>query len=129
MNRIVLAGLLLILALPAAAGPDAPGCFTRTYDRAHLAQHPDQVVTAVMLRIYRPPPANADKYWFLAQFRLRGKDKPLRTSGICNETASSRAAWSSATAAAWTWSLVPVTPRCILIASAGPRAMRTPHRS
>ena len=88
MNRIVLAGLLLILALPAAAGPDAPGCFTRTYDRAHLAQHPDQVVTAVTLRIYRPPPANADKYWFLAQFRLRGKDKPLRTSGICNETAS-----------------------------------------
>ena len=60
MNRVVLAGLLLILALPAAAGPDAPGCFTRTYDRAHLAQHPDQVVTAVMLRIYRPPPANAE---------------------------------------------------------------------
>jgi len=88
MNRIALAGLLLILALPAAAGPDAPGCFARTYDRAHLAQHPDQVVTAVMLRIYRPPRGNADKYWFLAQFRLRGKDKPLRTSGICNETAS-----------------------------------------
>ena len=41
-----------------------------------------------MLRIYRPPSGNADKYGFLAQFRLRGKDKPLRTSGICNETAS-----------------------------------------
>jgi len=88
MNRIALAGLLLILALPAAAGPDALGCFARSYDRAHLAQHPDQVVTAVMLRIYRPPSGNADKHWFLAQFRLRGKDKPLRTSGICNETAS-----------------------------------------
>jgi len=37
MNRIVLAGLLLILALPAAAGPDALGCFARTYDRPHLA--------------------------------------------------------------------------------------------
>src|SRR5262249_48443213 len=88
VNRIALAGLLLILALPAAAEPDAPGCFVRTYHRAHLAQHPDQVVTAVMLRIHRPPPGNADKYWFLAQFALRGKDKPLRTSGICNETAS-----------------------------------------
>jgi hypothetical protein len=55
MNRIALAGVLLILAVPAAAGPDALGCFTRTYDRAHLAQHPDQVVTAVRLRIYRPP--------------------------------------------------------------------------
>jgi hypothetical protein len=53
MNRIALAGVLLILAVPAAAGPDALGCFTRTYDRA--AQHPDQVVTAVRLRIYRPP--------------------------------------------------------------------------
>src|SRR5262245_23637585 len=87
MNRIALAGILLILAVPATAGPDAFGCFTRTYDRAHLAQHPDQVVTAVMLRIYRPPPGNADKYWFLAQFRLRGKDGALRTNGICSETA------------------------------------------
>jgi hypothetical protein len=88
MNRIAPAGLLLILAVPATAGPDALGCFTRTYDRAHLAQHPDQVVTAVMLRIYRPPPGNADKYWFLAQFRLRGKDGTLRTNGICSEKAS-----------------------------------------
>jgi len=77
MNRIALAGVLLMLAVPATAGPDALGCFTRTYDRAHLAQHPDQVVTAVKLRIHRPPPGNADKYWFLAQFRLRGKDETL----------------------------------------------------
>jgi len=88
MNRIALAGVLLMLAVPASAGPDALGCFTRTYDRAHLAQHPDQVVTAVKLRIHRPPPGNADKYWFLAQFRLRGKDETLRTNGICNEKAS-----------------------------------------
>src|SRR5262249_56146581 len=79
MNRIALAGILLILAVPAAAGPDAFGCFTRTYDRAHLAQHPDQVVTAVMLRIYRPPPANADKYSFLPHSSLRGKAGPFRT--------------------------------------------------
>src|SRR5260370_27170063 len=88
MNRIALAGVLLTLALPATAGPDALGCFTRTYDRAHLAQHPDQVVTAVKLRIYRPPPGNADKYWFLAHFALRGKDETLPTHGICNEKAS-----------------------------------------
>jgi hypothetical protein len=88
MNRIALAGVLLMLAVPATAGPDALGCFTRTYDRAHLAQHPDQVVTAVKLRIHRPPRGNADKYWFLAQFRLRGKDETLRTNGICNDKAS-----------------------------------------
>ena len=88
MNRTALAGVLLILAVPATAAPDALGCFTRTYDRAHLAQHPDQMVTAVKLRIYRPPPENVDKYWFVAQFRLRGKDETLRTSGICNERVS-----------------------------------------
>jgi hypothetical protein len=88
VTRTALAGALLILAVPATAGPDALGCFTRTYDRAHLARHPEQVVTAVKLRIYRPPPGNSSKYWFLAQFRLRGKDETLRTSGICNEKAS-----------------------------------------
>jgi hypothetical protein len=88
MTRTALAGLLSILAVPATAGPDALGCFTRTYDRAHLARHPDQVVTAVKLHIYRPPPSNLNKYWFLAQFKLRGRDETLRTSGICNERAS-----------------------------------------
>ncbi len=79
MTRIALAGLLLILALPATAGPEALGCFTRTYDRAHLARHPDQLVTAVKLRVYRPPRGITSKYWFLAQFRLRGRDETLRT--------------------------------------------------
>ena len=68
--------------------PDALGCFTRTYDRAHFAQHPDQLVTAVKLRIHRPPEKNSSKYWFLAQFKLRGRDETLRTSGICNEKTS-----------------------------------------
>src|SRR6266508_3978051 len=88
MSRTALAGIVLLLAVPATAGPDALGCFTRSYDRAHLAQHPDQLVSAIKLRIYRPPPGNPDKYWFLAQFKLRGKDEILRTSGICNEKAS-----------------------------------------
>jgi WD domain, G-beta repeat len=64
------------------------GCFARVYDKAHLAKHPDQIVTAVKLHIHRPPPGNSNKYWFLAQFRLRGRDETLRTSGICNEKAS-----------------------------------------
>jgi hypothetical protein len=80
--------VLLIVAVPAIAGPNALGCFTRSYDRAHLAKHPDQLVTAVKLHIHRPPPGNGSKYWFLAQFKLRGKDETLRTSGICNEKAS-----------------------------------------
>jgi hypothetical protein len=73
---------------PYRVGDDALGCFTRTYDRAHLARHPDQLVTAVKLDIYRAPPAR--HVWFDAQFKLRGKDKPLRTSGRCDAEASDR---------------------------------------
>ena len=90
MNRIALAGVLLTLAVPATAGPDALGCFTRTYDRAHLARHPDQLIKEVQLNIHKPPPDidTGKFYWFVAQFRVRGKNKPLRTGGICNEKAS-----------------------------------------
>jgi hypothetical protein len=68
-------------------GPDALGCFTRTYDRSHLARYPDQLITAVKLHVHRAPPENLSKYWLLAQFRLRGRDETLRTSGICDEKA------------------------------------------
>ena len=69
MKRLPLIGAafligVLILAPPAIAGPDALGCFTRSYDRAHLAQHPDQLVTSVKLRVYRPPRGTTSEYWF-----------------------------------------------------------------
>jgi hypothetical protein len=56
MTGIALTGLVLSVAAPAAAGPNALGCFTRTYDRAHLARHPDQLITALKLHIHKPPP-------------------------------------------------------------------------
>jgi hypothetical protein len=88
MRKFLIAiGLLSVLAVP-ASGADALGCFTRVYDRAHLARHPDQLVTAVKLRIKRPPPDNLSKYWFDFEVRVRGKDKALHTSGICDEKVS-----------------------------------------
>ena len=129
MNRIAPAGVLLILAVPAAAGPDALGCFTRTYDRAHLAQHPDQVVTAVKLRIYRPPPEMQISTGSSRSSLCAGKRRSCARAEYVTRRHRACAAWSSATAAVWMWSLVPVTPRCILIASAGPPAMRTPDGS
>lgn len=86
-RRFLTATTVLMATAAGAAGPEALGCFTRSYDRAHLARHPDQLVTAVKLRVYRPPPETTSMYWFIAQFRLRGRDETLRTSGICNETA------------------------------------------
>src|SRR5260221_11854485 len=84
MNRIAVDGVLLTLALPATAGPDALGCFTRPNDRANLAQHPDKVVTPAKLGIYRPTPANAGRHWFVAEFAPRRRDETLRTTGVCH---------------------------------------------
>lgn len=36
--------------IPAHAGP-YDGCFERTYDKAHLAAHPGQTVTSIILRL------------------------------------------------------------------------------
>jgi|SRR6516165_785192 hypothetical protein len=91
MTGISLAGFLLSVAAPAAAGPNALGCFTRTYDRAHLARHPDQLITALKLLIHKPPPPDTNTrkyYWFRAQFNLRGRQETLRTSGFCTEQES-----------------------------------------
>jgi hypothetical protein len=83
--RTLTTALLVASAFTSTAlGGDASlGCFTRTYDRAHLARHPDQLVTQVRLRIYRPPPDVKVAYWFSAQFRLRGRNETLRTGGLC----------------------------------------------
>jgi hypothetical protein len=76
-----LAALAVLALLASTAGTALAdtkvGCFSRTYDRAHLARHPDQIVTAVKLHIYRPPPGNLSKYWFLAQFTLSSARSPL----------------------------------------------------
>jgi hypothetical protein len=58
MKKMLLAGVaaLLLSAGAAHTETDMLGCFVRTYDKAHLAEHPDQLVTAVKLRIYHPPP-------------------------------------------------------------------------
>jgi hypothetical protein len=53
MRTLLLAGVaaLSMLGASPAAEPDVLGCFTRTYDRAHLARHPNQLITAVKLHI------------------------------------------------------------------------------
>jgi hypothetical protein len=60
--------LVLLWALPGLAlaeGP-APACYARDYDTAHLASHPDQVVSAMRLRI-EAPGANGEA---LAELRV-----------------------------------------------------------
>jgi len=76
MRKMLIATVAaLLVAGSATAGADE--CFTRTYDRAHLARHPDQMVTSVSLRLRRSP------RWFMVQFTLRDRDKPFESVGIC----------------------------------------------
>jgi hypothetical protein len=74
-------------ATSVAAEPDALGCFTRTYDRAHLARHPDQLVTSVKLRIRPPSDVDDERPVFEVQFKVRGKNKPLVNTGNCSKEA------------------------------------------
>ena len=46
-----LAVLALVAAAPALAEPE--GCYHRTYDAAHLAAHPEQVVEAISMNFTR----------------------------------------------------------------------------
>ena len=76
------------LALAAALALTAPAanadeCYTRTYDRAHLARHPDQRVTSVRLRVTHSP--DWLKVWFKVWFTLRGGNEPVKSEGVCLE--------------------------------------------
>lgn len=63
------------------------GCFTRNYDRAHLARHPDQTITSVKFKIY-PSPSDVDTRWFAIQMRKRGEYKVLHNQGYCKQEPS-----------------------------------------
>jgi hypothetical protein len=58
------------------------GCFVRVCDKAHLAQHPDQMITRVKLRIYASP-TDATKSSFSIWVQKRGKRRALHNEGIC----------------------------------------------
>ncbi len=91
MRPLSLAALITALALPAAAQSlretmltDAPFCFARTYDKAHLAAHPDQTVTAFRIGPHPEVPQNVtDGMVLLLQVERRGSDEVLTGAGYC----------------------------------------------
>jgi hypothetical protein len=58
------------------------GCFARVYDKTHLAQHPDQIVTVIILKIYRGP-SDSTSDWFSIRIQKRGEVKALHNEGYC----------------------------------------------
>src|SRR5262249_9573967 len=88
MKKLLLTSVAVLFLATGTAHTETNmyGCFTRTYDKAHLAQHPDQLVTKVKLHIYRPPPdpGFADT-WMKIEARVRGRDVTLASSGVCRK--------------------------------------------
>lgn len=85
VKKLLLASALALAFVTTVNAGEIPiGCFARTYDSAHLAAHPDQIVRAVKLRLYKAPP---DARFFALEMQLRGRDKPLKTGGYCKGAA------------------------------------------
>jgi hypothetical protein len=98
IRKTLLSGIatLLLATGTAHTETDVLGCFVRTYDKAHLAKHPDQLVTAVKLYIYHPPPDEArDATWMKMEVKVRGRNVILTTSGICYKEEEPLNTWDS----------------------------------
>jgi hypothetical protein len=74
----------LFLATRAAhTETNAFGCFARVYDKAHLAKHPDQLVTAVKLHIKKWK--DEKSFEFALKVKVRGRSETLHTGGLCHK--------------------------------------------
>ncbi len=68
--------------------PNVPACFGRVYDAKHLAQHPDQKVTAIAMRLVNRD-AGADPavpgvgHLFQLQVKRRDEGRVLKALGPC----------------------------------------------
>jgi hypothetical protein len=106
--RLSLTVVALIVGLPAIAQADAaadvvkifgrdPGtgpayaCFVRHYTKAHLASHPDQNVTDMLLYVSKQE--GADPYYGLnMQVNFRQLNKPFHVSGSCGMSTEGKSA-------------------------------------
>src|ERR1700692_145430 len=68
-----------------ADSSSALGCFIRNYDKSHLANHSNQLVTNVRLAIRNPKGASPYRYEFMLDVRVRGREEGLTTEGMCKE--------------------------------------------
>src|SRR6185369_8337658 len=79
-----------------APTPGERACFANTYDAAHLKNHPEQKVTAMLfqLRYYKHEPdeyfqQGQRNYYFRVSINLRGTDQTLYAYGECSPSEGS----------------------------------------
>jgi hypothetical protein len=80
--------LALLQSIGIAPGQSA--CFGRAYDRAHLASHPDQLVTSMRLLVHRRSASAANRqhlgdepFDMRMSVTIRGRSEVFRTTASC----------------------------------------------
>lgn len=103
-SGLAIASVVAGISFPASAGApedvvrifgrdpgegQAHACFVRHYSSAHLASHPDQNVTDMLLYVSKQE--GADPYYGLSmQVNFRHLQKPFQVSGSCGESADGK---------------------------------------
>jgi hypothetical protein len=77
-TKLFLTGIAALLLATGAAHTETNvrGCFVRVYDKAHLAKHPDQIVTTAKLHIKEPDP-DPDLFICAKDLFVGANDGPL----------------------------------------------------
>jgi len=66
---------------------DRVDCYAREYSRTHLAEHPEQTVTAMSLGLLKVGDYD-DSHAFVVAVKVRGQNRRRVTSGTCYNTGS-----------------------------------------
>lgn len=74
-------GVALVMGLGGSAFAKEQ-CYGRNYTEAHLARHPHQLVTNVLLKIYDESTVTPPIGWDI-RINRRGREKPEYASGLC----------------------------------------------
>lgn len=86
LRGILIASVLVAFCFGEANADELLGCYVRNYDAAHLARHPNQLVTGAKLSVRNATTNEVHyKYEFSLQFWMRGRRDPLHTEGYCRE--------------------------------------------
>ena len=82
MRSIIFTSALgMVLAVPVVADPIPMGCFERTYDAAHIASHPNQIVDWVRLEISENDTFDVIDAFLEARFSNQGRVKGTKSAG------------------------------------------------
>lgn len=87
LRATALVALVLATTAPAAYAQTFDGCFARTYDKAHLAAHSGQTVTAIKMKLEPRNMGDGNNVSVQLSFDFRNKKGEYYAVGTCREEA------------------------------------------